>query len=88
MRWEGIRERGCGCGERAGQDDSPASVAERDVKRISLGGLAGLRNQAVGVESHRVLVDLWVMQEVPVVCVSTAGESEKVRRGHRTRCWA
>ena len=74
MRWEGICE--CGCGERAGQGHSPASVAKHDVKWISLGGLAGLHNQAVGVEHHWVLVDLWVMQEVPVVWRSEKQERD------------
>ena len=74
MCWEGICE--CGCGKQAGQGHSPASVTKHDVKWISLSGLARLRNQAVGVEHHWVLVDLWVMQEVPIIWRSEKQERD------------
>jgi hypothetical protein len=45
---------------------SPASVAEGKVEGIGLRGLAGLSDQAIRVESHRVLVYLGVMHEVPI----------------------
>ena len=46
---------------------SPASVAKGDVEGIGLGGLAGQRNETIRVEGHRVLVDLGIVHEVPVV---------------------
>lgn len=44
----------------------PASVAKGIVERVGLGGFTGLRDEAVWVESHRIFVNLGVMQEVPV----------------------
>src|ERR1019366_9459902 len=45
---------------------SPASVAKGKVEGIRLRGLAGLSDQAIGVEGHWVLVYLGIMHEVPM----------------------
>ena len=66
---------------------SPASVAEGKVKRIRLRGLAGLSDQAIRVEGHRVLVYLGIMHEVPITqVVSKARTRALEKRGAFTRC--
>lgn len=66
---------------------SPASVAEGKVERIRLRGLAGLGDQAIRVEGHRVLINLRVMHEVPIAQVVSKGRTRaQKKRGAFTRC--
>ena len=78
------------CGAVRTHDCLPASVAKRDVEGVGLGRRAGLSDQAIGVESHWVLVDCRVMQEVPVICARVEERTRcNTQEGMgRTRCWA
>ena len=60
---------------------SPASVAEGKVERIRLRGLAGLSDQAIRVEGHRVLVNLGVMHEVPIAQVVSKARTRALEKG-------
>jgi hypothetical protein len=53
------------------KNDSPASIAKRDIEWVGLGNLAGLSDQAIRVERHWILIDLWVVHEVPIIRAHT-----------------